>query len=214
VRLAIAADGRAAALAGLDGTFPWGEATTGSPPANADVTVELVRHPTGIRIVPAGGEPLPTRAPWPARDELFELQPPSEPRALVVGGDDEVRASVVARLEARGLAAGGAELLDAAALGGASVVALLGDEGEALPAEAPAVLAARRVLIAPRRAVTFGLLPGTDHLAFGSDYEVVQYADAVLTFSESFDVFRTLGAVTAGHHRASVVYGRIAADLR
>ncbi|MDQ3936715.1 MAG: hypothetical protein M3340_19010, partial [Actinomycetota bacterium] len=86
-------------------------------------------------------------------------------------------------------------------------------EAAAMPAEAPAVLAARRVLIAPRCATTFGLLPGTDHLAFSTHDDVVHYADAALSFPRSFEPFRVLGALAAERHRASVVHERLAAEL-
>lgn len=74
-----------------------------------------------------------------------------------------------------------------------------------MPADAPAVLAARRVLVAPRCATTFGLLPGTDHLAFSTHDDVVHYADAVLSFPGSFEPFRALGRIAAEPHRASLV---------
>lgn len=238
MRLAIAADARGAALAGLDGSFDWGQAVTAAPGAlpEHDVSIELGHGSPGLaadatwapgpagpaegraggaaRTIATSGDGLWSRAPWPARDELFDLRAPAEPRVLVAGGDGERRAAIVAKLEARALPAAAVDLLDLDALAAASAVALLGDDGdEAVPAEAPAVLAARRILIVPRRTVTFGLLAGTDHLAFGTEDDVVQYADAALTFPRSFDVFRTLGAVTAEHHRASTVYGRLAADL-
>lgn len=217
MRLAVAADARAAALAGLDGSFVWGEVLCAAPDAvsDADVTVELAA--AGLRIHAGGAEPA-TRAPWPARDELFELAAALERRALVVGRG-EAHADVVAKLEARGLPVAAAESLDAGDLAAATVVALVGGAGSAsgdgaLPAEAPAVLASRRVLIAPRCPVTFGLLAGSDHLAFDTADDVVQYADTALTFPDSFDSFRALGAAVAAPHRASVVYGRIVADVR
>ena len=57
---------------------------------------------------------------------------------------------------------------------------------DAAPAAAFAVLAARRLLISPRARLTFGLLPGVDHVVAGTDDEVVQYADAFHAFPESF----------------------------
>jgi hypothetical protein len=177
----------------------------------------------GTRMIATGGEGLWSRAPWPARDELFELAPPAEPRALVVGPDEERRADVVEKLEARGRSVSEADLLTATDLAAASVVALTGEAdaatGEApwgaaaMPAEAPAVLAARRILIAPRCAVSFGLLPGVDHLAAGTGDDVVHYADMVLTTPESFEPLRVLGAVAAERHRASLVYARLGAEL-
>jgi hypothetical protein len=75
------------------------------------------------------------------------------------------------------------------------------------------VLAARRLLVAPRCEVTFGLLPGSDHLAFGTEDDVVSYIDAVLTFPHAFEPLTALGARTAERHRASVVYRRLAEEL-
>jgi hypothetical protein len=209
VRLAVVGDADAAGLAGLDGSFDWGEAITAAPGAvpDADVAVELTT--AGLRVT-AGGTELATRTPWPAREELYDLPAPPGPRVLVAG-PEAARAEVVTKLRGRSLPVAEADRLDAAGLAGASVVALLGEpDGDALPPEAPAVLAARRVLIAPRRPITFGLLAGTDHLAFDTGDDVVQYADTALTFPDSLDVFRVFGALTARQHRAPVAYGRIA----
>jgi hypothetical protein len=177
-----------------------------------------------VRVIATSGEGLWSRAPWPAADALFDLPPPPAPLALVAGDDEERRAYVADRLAERGLPVRSAALLTVEDLAAASAVALRGDAGAgtpeapwtalAMPAEAPAVLATRRVLIAPRCAATFGLLPGTDHLAFATGDEVIQYADAVLTFPDSFAPFRVLGARSAEPHRASRVYARLAAELR
>jgi hypothetical protein len=173
-------------------------------------------------IATAGGE-IWSRAPWPAADALFDLPLPGRPSALVVSGDAERRALVVDALSARGAAVREAAELTVEDLEAASVVALLGAadaprpaapwEARTMPAEAPAVLAAGRVLIAPRCATTFGLLPGTDHLAFSTHDDVVHYADAALSFPDSFAPFRVLGAIAAERHRASVVYARMEAEL-
>ena len=179
--------------------------------------------PDGVLLVATSGEGLWSRAPWPARDELFEL-PAADPHALIVCADGERRERALEKLVARGRPATGAELLTAGGLAEASVVALLGPAdaatpeepcaAAAMPAEAPAVLAARRVLVAPRCATTFGLLPGTDHLAFATDDGALAYVDAVLSFPRSFEPFAVLGALTAERHRASTVYDRLAAELR
>ena len=220
-------------LAGLDGAGAGGagEAPTlhlGSTTDAVDVVwlpgPATGTEPAGSRVIATGGDRLWSRAPWPAADVLFELPPAPEPLALIAGGDEERRAHAAGKLSERGLPVRSAEELTADDLAAATVVALLGDAGAAtpeqpwvataMPAEAPAVLAARRVLIAPRSAVTFGLLPGTDHLAFGTYDDVVQYADAALTFPDSFEPFRALGARTAERHRASLVYARLADELR
>ena len=185
-------------------------------PGSGEAVTQLLRALTPLPLVVVG--------PWPAGDALFEMPPAPAPLGLVAGGDEERRAHVVEKLAARGLPARAAPVLTAEELAAASLVALLGDAdaatpeapwaATAMPAEAPAVLAARRVLIAPRCATTFGLLPGTDHLAFGTGDDVVQYADAVLTFPESFAPLATFGARTAERHRASRVYARLADELR
>jgi hypothetical protein len=180
--------------------------------------------PAGALLIAAAGDARRRRAPGPAHDDLFRHPRPREPLAVLHGGDDERAAAVEEKLAARNLPAVRAARLTAEALADAAVVALLGpadaatpeapSAARAMPAEAPAVLATRRVLIAPRCATTVGLLPGTDHLAFGTDDDVVQYLDAVLTFPRSFDPLRVLGAVAAERHRASVVYARLADELR
>jgi hypothetical protein len=176
--------------------------------------------PSGARLIATAGEGLWSRAPWPAHDDLFALPPAPEPSVLIVGIDAERRRIVIDKLAARGRPAFGADQLTVEDLRRASVVALLGEadaatpeqpwRAEALPGEAPAVLAARRLLIAPRCTTTFGLLPGNDHLAFGAEDDVVAYADAALTFPASFEPLIALGALTAERHRASVVYARLA----
>jgi hypothetical protein len=220
-------DERALALAGLPDDPPDGAHTVhlGHTTGPADVVwlAAPPAEPLEGRVIAPSGDDLWSRAPWPARDELFELPPPPEPCALVVGDDAERRTEVVGKLEALGRPVAGAAALTVEDLARASVVALLGDAGAGtdgapwrattVPAEAPAVLAARRLLIAPRADTTFGLLPGTDHLAFATVEEVVQYADAALTFPASFEPFPVLGAVAAAPHRASLVYARLAADL-
>lgn len=233
VPLAVRGDDRALALAGPPETAgPGGGPTVhlaeAAEPASGDVLWlpgPATAPPTpGLRVIATGGGGLWSRAPWPACDSLFTLPPPEGEMALIAGGDGERRDYVAERLADRGLRVRSAELLLPGDLAEASVVVLAGEadagtpeepwSAGAMPAEAPAVLAARRVLIAPRCAATFGLLPGTDHLAFSTGDEVVQYADAVLTHPASFEPFRVLGARTAERHRASRVYARLAQELR
>ena len=198
----------------------------GAPPEeHADVVWlpgPLHEHaPNGARVIATGGEGLWSRAPWPARDDLFELPLPAEPSALIVGADADLRTQTLALLERRGASATAAEALTRAGLERASVVALLGDadaptppaplHADALPAEVPAVLAARRLLIAPRATTTFGFLPGTDHLAASTPDDVAAYVHMALTYPEAFEPFRVLGAQAAERHRASVVHTRLAA---
>ena len=182
------------------------------------------KPPTGALVIATSGDGLWSRAPWPAADALFDLAPPDRPHALVVCADDENREQVLEKLAARDLPATGAAQLTAEDLAAASAVALLGPAdaatpeapwaAAAMPAEAPAVLAARRLLVAPRCATTFGLLAGSDHLALGTQDDAVQYLDAVLTFPRSLDPLTALGAITAERHRASTLYARLAEELR
>jgi hypothetical protein len=235
-RVAIVASPAAAGLAGLDGRFDWGEAATfdpgdgaaleafapdlavwldGDPPeATGAVRWSSARAEGGAAIAPEG-DGLWGRRAMPVRDDVFELPPaPESAGVLLVGHDGARRASAVDELSNRGLSAAGAAELTVELLESSAAVALLGDEdGEAVPAAAPAVLAAGRILIAPRRRLSFGLQAGTDHLAAGEDHDVLQYADAVLTFPASFEPLRVFGRVSAERHRASVVYGRLAGEL-
>jgi hypothetical protein len=228
----IAGDERALALAGAPSASGSAPLTVHlGPPTSAPAAGDVVwlagsapdAAPDGARVIATGGDGLWSRAPWPARDELFDAAPATDPVSLVVCADDERREEVVAKLAARGRSVIDAPLLTVEDLTRAAVVALLGDAdaatseapcaASAVPAEAPAVLAARRILLVPRAPVTFGLLPGTDHLAFGTEDDVVHYVDSALSFPAAFEPFRALGAIAAEHHRASRVYARLAAEL-
>jgi hypothetical protein len=219
-------DARALALAGPPAGDPSRGPVIHLGPGDADIV--WLPHPApdggggAARLIATHGEGLWSRAPWPARDDLFDLPAAAAPAALVVG-DEERRQIVLDKLAARGRPAFGAAELSAEDLRRASIVALLGDADDggpeqpwrahALPGEAPAVLAARRLLIAPRCTTTFGLLPGADHLAFGAEDDIVAYADAALSFPASFASLVALSAQTAERHRASVVYARLAAEV-
>ena len=208
-RLAIVAAADDAALHGLDGTFGWGEARTVAPeaPAAADVVLELgpggivVRGP-GHRIATAG-DGLWRRAPLPANDALSAL-PPGD-GVLVIGPADALRE--------HGVQVTQAERLTAAGLAAAAIVAFAGEPGAPLPAAAPAVLAAGRLLIVPRADPGFGLLAGVDHLAYDSDYELAQLADAAATFPLAFETIVAMGRLAARAQLASAVYGRLSVDL-
>ena len=204
-----------AAPAGPPGAAPAGPAAAAPPPAAA--------APPTTRVIATSGDGLWSRAPWPASDALFDMPPAAEPAALVVCPDAERRAHVADALAARGLRVHAAAELTLEDLTGASAVALLGSAdaatpdapwaAEALPAEAPAVLAAGRLLAAPRCATAFGFLAGTDHLAFGTQDDVANYLDAALTHPPAFEPFGPLGRIAAERHRASVVFARLAAEL-
>jgi hypothetical protein len=251
-RLAIVAEPAAGGLAGLDGSFEWGEAAT-LPPGAAAGDAELVvalgsagaagREPdarlggdaapaggadgsTGERLIATAGDRLWSRAPWPVRDDLFELPAP-EPGAglLIVTADEGRDAALLEKLAGRGVAARSVPELTRESLAAAAAVAfppdvdadgeyVPGARREAVPATAFAALAARRPLIAPRARVTFGLHAGVDHLGASTDDDVVQWADALRAFPEAFAWQLALGGIAAERQRASVVYARLVAELR
>jgi hypothetical protein len=218
-RLAIVAEPDAAGLAGLDGVFEWGEAVTAAPGAVPDADVVLTLGEAGLLTTDGS---LWSRAAWPVRDELFDLHP--DGAGLLVVGNEDRDAGVLAKLADRGIAFRTAAEPSADDLIAAAVVAFPpapGGEGryvpgalrEAVPALAFAPLAARRALILPRARITFGLLPGVDHLAASTDDDVVQYADALLSHPDAFRLQIALGKIAAERQRASVVYGRLTAEL-
>jgi hypothetical protein len=231
-RLAIVAEPAAASVAGLEGSFPWGEAIVVArgevPHAPAVVALRQAgaeAPPSGDRlaVIAPTGDDLWSRTAWPVRDELFELDPP-DPAAplLLVTSHEDLHAVLIEKLTGRGIRVRIERELSAETLAEAATVAfppvwddepLPGARAEAVPAAVFAPLAARRPLIAPRARLTFGLLPGVDHLAASTDDDVVQYADALQRFPEAFALQVALGRVAAERERASVVYGRLVEEL-
>jgi hypothetical protein len=229
VRLAIVAPAETAALHGLDGDFEWGTAGTfasaeGVSEFAPDTVIALGTEPPagawrtiawgapGARRVGTGGEGVWRRAPLPAADALAALRKRPGAGVLVVGGDEPARESAVVKLRARGVEVRAAARLAAEDLERAAVVALLGEPGEPLPDAAPAVLAAGRLLIAPRSQPAFGLLPWNDHLPYDNEDELACSADAAFSFPAAFEPQLALGALAAEAHLASAVYGRLAID--
>jgi hypothetical protein len=249
MRLAIVAQRAGAGVAGLEGDFAWGEARTLAPngePPEADILVAIGAAATGrepdlrlaaderrgepaappaARVVATCGPDLWSRAPWPVRDDLFDLEPaPAGAGLLVVTDGGERDASLLDKLSGRGIPFTTASELTAEALAAAAAVAFPpspdgegryapGARQEALPATVLAPLAAGRFLIAPRAEVTFGLLPGIDHLAAGTDDDVLQYADTLHAFPEAFAPQVAFGRIAAERARASAVYGRLAEQI-
>ena len=162
----------------------------------------------------SAGDGLWRRAPWPAADGLFELPEAPGAPALLVGAEAGLREAVAERAAARGVALTQAERLDAAALDAASCVILAESPGGALPARAFAVLAARRLLVVPRLETAFGLEDGLDHLEFADPDEAVTAVEAFAAAPDAFGRVLTWGRLKAEPRRASVVYGRLAEDLR
>jgi hypothetical protein len=242
-RLAIVAEPADSRIAGLRGTQAWGEAATlsadnaaGLAAFQPDVVLALGDAPLPLapagRLVrwwedaPAGtdygvlqlaprGDGLWSRAPWPVNDDLFMLAPSDgPPEALLVGGTEERREDLLGKLTEREVRTRVRDELAVSYLTRAAAVILLGEDDEALPARAMAVLAARRVLIAPRCRVTFGLQPGIEFLGCDYDDDAMEWARVVVAHPEAFDSLRAMGALAAERHRASTAYGRLALDLQ
>jgi hypothetical protein len=178
-------------------------------------------------VIAPAGEGLWRRAPWPAADALFELapaspesasaastSPASASAALLVGGERGLRDAVAARAAERGVALRQADRLDAAALAGVGCVVMAESPGGALPARGFAVLAAGRLLITPRLETTFGLEDGLDHLEFASPDEALDAVRAFGAAPATFGRVLSWGRLKAEQQRASVVYARLAHDLR
>jgi hypothetical protein len=224
-----AEDGR---LAGLDGRYPWGEARTlpladRAATDSADLEVTIARAPddggellvggrgtsTDNRIIATRGARLWRRAPWPTNDRLFRMAG-ADPRdgALVVGGTQASRAELVAKLTSTGVPVREAPHLTAGNLETCAIVIFPLRAG-ALPVDAMAVLAARRLLMSGPCSPAFGLRAGFSHLEAGfTDHAVVNVV-AALRHWDAFSTLRTWGAFAAERHRASVVLPRLARDL-
>jgi hypothetical protein len=170
--------------------------------------------PPAERVMGPVGNGLWRVAPWPAADALFDLAPAAGSRAILAGGEAQVRQAIAERAAARAVEIEQVERLDAAQLAEAACVILAESPGGALPARAFAVLAARRLLIVPRLEVAFGLEDGLDHVQFTDPDEAVTVVEAYRRAPASFARITTWGRVKAQAQRASVVYGRLAVDLR
>jgi hypothetical protein len=183
-----------------------GRGLDGVRPAGGDAAAE--------RVIAPAGEGLWRVAPWPAADALFEIGPASGRRILVAGDAHGLAAAVADRAGARGLDVQSVERLDAAQLAAAACV-VLGEGAEgALPARAFAVLAARRLLVVPRLERSFGLEDGLDHLEFADPDEAVALLEAHARNPAAFARVTAWGRRKAEPQRASLVYGRLADDLR
>jgi hypothetical protein len=233
-RVWVQASAEDAALAAFEGSFSWGQVTLTEPP-EADLVValgdaelpaavdgrrcvRLVRGPAPgtngrARVAAQAGAGAWRLAPWPASDALFELEPPGAGHALVVDPSEERRDFFVQLIAERGLSAGGASRLALEDLREASVVLFPTRRGEPLPAEAPAVLASRRLLVTGTPEASFGLLSEVDW--FHADYhdDLAQYADTMLRHPQAFRTPRALGARAAERWRASALYARMLVDV-
>jgi hypothetical protein len=176
---------------------------------------------SGARIVAPDGELAWRHAPWPAEDELFDLPAPApDAGVLVAGGTEERRAELEAAFAARAstgdpLPVRSEAALTREALEDAAAVILLppGDASVALPAQAPSVLAARRLLVTPRADISFGFAAGIDHLAFARPEEAADLVESAHRVPYGYAPLRIWGAHAAERHRASAVYARLVAEL-
>jgi hypothetical protein len=131
-----------------------------------------------------------------------------------VGAEAGLRDAVAERATAREVLLTVAEHLDPAGLAAANCVILAESPGGALPSRAFAVLAAGRLLIVPRLETAFGLEDGLDHIEFADPDEAVTVAEAYGQNPETFGRVITWGKLKAEQQRASLVYARLAEDLR
>ena len=224
VRLQVVASAPDAELAGLAGEQPWGRAETAAAAAGADVVVALgdAALPDGdgaaiewsesslARLRGRDGDAPWRRLPWPAAEAAFEL-PPNPSGGVLVSGPGA--AEVVGALERRGRLAALAERPGLDDLRAAAAVVLWDEAGSPLPARAPAVLAARRVLIAPSGEPAFGLQSGIHYLAADSVEQAAEYADVAVTYPKAFASLRAWARVAALPYRASALYARLVTDL-
>jgi hypothetical protein len=113
---------------------------------------------------------------------------------LVVG---ERSKPLVALLQDRGIEVVAADAPAGDALASADVVVLAGEHGAPLPDTAWGVLAAGRLLVAPRAVPAYGLQPGIDHLSGGSDRELADVAAVAATFPAAFEPVIAMGRLMA-----------------
>lgn len=210
--MAVVGDQEDVALCGWQGAPAGGPVfALGAFPERPDV--RFVAHPEGAappaeRIVAPAGEGLWRRAPWPVADELFDLEPPADPSAVLVVAGPEV----AGELRDNGATVAEAERLTLANLRAAGVVVLMGRDG-AFPALGSCVLAARRVLVCGATEATFGMQADIEFLLARTAGEAVARADLARVHPPATGLMRVLGARAAREHRASVVYARLAAEL-
>jgi hypothetical protein len=193
IRVTTTGEPRALALAGLDGTGGGPVVHFGADGEGADVVWREA-------------------APWPVRDELFELAPPVERNVLVVGDETDRRelSRWLEHLDGRLLEA---DFLERPDLERAAAVVFAQPDGEPLPAPAFAVLAARRILVVRQPSASFGLLPAVDHLSARTAAGSAQLVTAATLHWDAFAAVREFGRIAAERHRASTVYARLARDL-
>lgn len=217
--LTVIATSADASLAGLPAGGNGPVVALGAAPAEPPPAVRWLDRPPRAgdppaeRLIAPSGDGLWRVAPWPAAAPLFELDPPEGSRGVVTGDDADARRLIVERAAARGVELDELDELDAERLAEAACV-ILTEPGGILPARSFAVLAARRLLIVARPSASFGLEDGLDHLEFIDPEEAVTLVEAYRRFPDAFARITVWGRRKAEAQRASVVYGRLAEDLR
>lgn len=166
------------------------------------------------RLIASAGDALWSRRPWPAADALFDLPPAPEPRTALLAGDrDGLKATLLQGAVERGLGCATVDRLTVESLRAADCVVLLDGEPGTISALAPAVLAARRILITPKAETAFGLQAPLDHLQFDAPERALNLVESVLGQPSAFERLRIWGALAAERHRASQVYAQLAIDV-
>ena len=164
----------------------------------------VVWHPSAAN---AGDGALVLARPWPVADDVFDLPDAAHDSAcLVLAPDSESAQPVAERLEERRLQVTVAGGVTRESLADARIVVSLAPE---LPAEAFAVLAAGRLLVACADERTYGLQAWIDYVPFANEDELVQVADTLATYPRSWAPLRALGRQSAEAHRATRAIGRV-----
>jgi hypothetical protein len=180
----------------------------GSPPEG--VRLMKMGEPGAERVVAPAGDGVWRRMPWPVAAEVFDLPAATNPRAVLVIGDDH---SIAAGLRGNDLNVATAAELTLDALSAAAVVVMIGGHG-ALPAQAPAALAARRVLVADATETTFGLQSGIEFFQSQHAGEAIERATMACLHPDAVRPVRVMGFRAARDHRAPVIYPRLAEEIR
>lgn len=206
---------RALALAGLDGGAGGPVVHLGEGGEGADVVWRegAAAGGGGPRVIAQAGAGLWRCAPWPVRDDLFELALPAERKVLVVG-DEPDRSNVSEHLDQHDGRVLEARVLERDALEQAAVVVFAQPERRPLPAPAFAVLASQRILVVRDPSPSFGLLRGIDHLAARTAAGAGEMAAAAILHWDAFAAVRAFGTIAARPHMASTAYARLARDLQ
>lgn len=190
----------------------WDPELCGAPLAGI-TWAEQAEAGVGDRVIAPEGQGAWRHMAWPVADELFELDAaPLGAPAVVTGGSPDDRAATAAALEALDAGARVEPVLTLDALHDATIVVLLGGS-DALPPLVFVPLAARRLVVTPRRRRTFGLHLGIEVQAADVPATLAERANAALHHPDAFETARTFGALAAERQRASALNARLAVDL-